>query len=740
MRRLIDTAPRDGKFVILEEDASGKYNVACWSLEAGGWVAESGEPIKIAPMYWHPIGGQKYAQQGLDPDFSLRPDPDAPQQTTASAVAASRTVAPAPVTAAELELQTIPIETKRAWPTRLKFAASAIAAILVVAVFAVMHFSEIGSHVTRYASLRDSVEVSTIGEQGVKQAGQPSENEQGQKVLAEELANARLAVDELNQKLRAEAAAAAQSLAEEHERTVALTLAINAAREALTANTAQHRQALEDERARTAALTGELTTVQREIKTQAEQSQKAVDAAAKQKQAAEAATVELRQSLQQEQKKTAALIQEAKVAQGIATGAKQQRRALEEAQARTAALASELAGARREIETQAAQSQKVVEEAAKQKQAAEAATVELRQSLQQEQTKTAALVQEAKTTQASRASVEPERRALEAAQARAAALASELAGARREIETQAAQSQKVVEEALQQKQAAEAATVELRQSLQQEQTKTAALVQEAKTTQASTASVEPERRALEEAHRQALEDERARTAALTGELTTVQREIETQAAQSQKAVDEALQQKQAAEAATADLRQSLQQERQRVDMLSSEVRQKLKALAKLSRQESDKTASNQAADANAELRPSLPRKRGQRKGGTPDAETPGQSTGTAATEQGEPAGLLTRAKALVGQGNIRAARDVLELAVGTGSAQATFALAETYDPNVLATWRTRGTLGDVTKARDLYKKAYDAGIEAAKDRSQALVFSDGERKPASWFGREETVR
>jgi len=656
MRRLIDTAPRDGKFVILEEDASGKYNVACWSLEAGGWVAESGEPIKIAPMYWHPIGGQKYAQQGLDPDFSLRPDPDAPQQTTASAVAASRTVAPAPVTAAELELRTIPTEIKRAWPTRLKFAASAIAASLVVAVFAVMHFLEVGSHVTRYASLRDSVEVSTIGEQGVKQAGQPSENEQGQKVLAEELANARLAVDELNQKLRAEAAAAAQSLAEEHERTVALTLAINAAREALTANTAQHRQALEDERARTAALTGELTTVQREIKTQAEQSQKAVDAAAKQKQAAEAATVELRQSLQQEQKKTAALIQEAKVAQGIATGAKQQRRALEEAQARTAALASELAGARREIETQAAQSQKVVEEAAKQKQAAEAATVELRQSLQQEQTKTAALVQEAKTTQA------------------------------------------------------------------------------------STASVEPERRALEEAHRQALEDERARTAALTGELTTVQREIETQAAQSQKAVDEALQQKQAAEAATADLRQSLQQERQRVDMLSSEVRQKLKALAKLSRQESDKTASNQAADANAELRPSLPRKRGQRKGGTPDAETPGQSTGTAATEQGEPAGLLTRAKALVGQGNIRAARDVLELAVGTGSAQATFALAETYDPNVLATWRTRGTLGDVTKARDLYKKAYDAGIEAAKDRSQALVFSDGERKPASWFGREETVR
>ena len=53
------------------------------------------------------------------------------------------------------------------------------------------------------------------------------------------------------------------------------------------------------------------------------------------------------------------------------------------------------------------------------------------------------------------ASAEPQRRALEEAQARAAALASELAGTRREIETQAAQSQKAVNEAVQQKQTAE---------------------------------------------------------------------------------------------------------------------------------------------------------------------------------------------------------------------------------------------------------------------------------------------
>ena len=103
----------------------------------------------------------------------------------------------------------------------------------------------------------------------------------------------------------------------------------------------------------------------------------------------------------------------------------------------------------------------------------------------------------------------------------------------------------------------------------------------------------------------------------------------------------------------------------------------------------------------------------------------------------EAAKLIARASALLGQGNIGAARIVLERAAETGSAQATFALAETYDPNVLAIWRTRGTRGDATRAHDLYARAYEGGIKAAKDRSDSLVIGNSERKPASWFGREE---
>jgi len=59
-------------------------------------------------------------------------------------------------------------------------------------------------------------------------------------------------------------------------------------------------------------------------------------------------------------------------------------------------------------------------------------------------------------------------------------------------------------------------------------------------------------------------------------------------------------------------------------------------------------------------------------------------------------------------------------AAETGSAQALFALAETFDPAVLSAWGTFGTQGDVTKAQELYAKAFAGGVQEAKDRLVAL--------------------
>ena len=138
MRRMIETAPQDGKFVILEEDARGNYDVARWSSEAGGWVGEDGEPINITPTHWHPTQGENHLQQGLDFSFFLRQA--AEQRVTAGDVLAACSVAADPVTRAEVGAQTTLVEAKRVSQARWRFAATVLAASLVAAAFTGMYF------------------------------------------------------------------------------------------------------------------------------------------------------------------------------------------------------------------------------------------------------------------------------------------------------------------------------------------------------------------------------------------------------------------------------------------------------------------------------------------------------------------------------------------------------------------------------------------------------------------------
>jgi len=86
----------------------------------------------------------------------------------------------------------------------------------------------------------------------------------------------------------------------------------------------------------------------------------------------------------------------------------------------------------------------------------------------------------------------------------------------------------------------------------------------------------------------------------------------------------------------------------------------------------------------------------------------------------EAAKLLALASALLSQGNIGAARIVLERASESGNAKASFMLAETYDPAILSAWGTYGTRGEAAKAREHYAKAHAGGIQEAKDRLDAL--------------------
>lgn len=78
--------------------------------------------------------------------------------------------------------------------------------------------------------------------------------------------------------------------------------------------------------------------------------------------------------------------------------------------------------------------------------------------------------------------------------------------------------------------------------------------------------------------------------------------------------------------------------------------------------------------------------------------------------------LAGKAATAIRTGDIAGARLVLEHAARAGDATALYALAETYDPRVLVKLRVQGMTGDPEKARDLYRKALDSGVEEARGR------------------------
>ena len=83
-------------------------------------------------------------------------------------------------------------------------------------------------------------------------------------------------------------------------------------------------------------------------------------------------------------------------------------------------------------------------------------------------------------------------------------------------------------------------------------------------------------------------------------------------------------------------------------------------------------------------------------------------------------GLLAQAAQRVESGDVEGAREMLADADDGGQGAVSFALAETYDPNMLAAWGTRGVAADAAKARELYQKAFGLGVARAQNRLDAL--------------------
>jgi hypothetical protein len=89
---------------------------------------------------------------------------------------------------------------------------------------------------------------------------------------------------------------------------------------------------------------------------------------------------------------------------------------------------------------------------------------------------------------------------------------------------------------------------------------------------------------------------------------------------------------------------------------------------------------------------------------------------TISLSRNEIAAMLKRGQDLIAAGDIASARLILTHVAEAGDADASFILAGTYDPAVLATRRVVGVQPDPAKARAWYAKAAEQGSSEAKRR------------------------
>ena len=269
---------------------------------------------------------------------------------------------------------------------------------------------------------------------------------------------------------------------------------------------------------------------------------------------------------------------------------------------------------------------------------------------------------------------------------------------------------------------------QVRQALQQERDKSEQLAHELQA--ATTASKNaPHGQELNELQR-ALQQEHDKAEQLARELAAAWRALRSQttamadnAAQDQQLSDlrQALQQ---VEASAAAYREMLAQERAR----NQDLQQQLAARGDASPDRGIDDGASLSTTPSRTLAPTTDRELAvlpaNGKPMIPAEDTSATKAARPAVAEvpgiPEASRLMARASLLLSQGNVGAARIVLERAAETGSAPALFALAETYDQTALAAWGTFGTQGDVAKARELYAKALAGGVLQAKDRLNAL--------------------
>lgn len=470
---------------------------------------------------------------------------------------------------------------------------------------------------------------------------------------------------------------------------------------------------------------------------------------------AHAITTHLRGAIGSGERRPAELKQSAetrllKLAQATISNTERSRQALAPEQERVQALAGDLRTCRQEQDTVLGLLQHAREQWTSIAEAAENETEKLQKSLREERSHTQRLERE-------------------------------LATAHNDLELQARLSCKIGTEGRELKHQAQSDLRELQQAAERErdranwleqnltaahhdlETQSAEIIRQA----AEISAKEAAQKALAEVQ-VSLRQEHDRTKQLEETLATTRIELDNRSRQIAKATEETAQTKRTAENTSAKLTLSLKEEHQKADALAQELSlarsrlfayeaqaaanddraEQLKQQLRRERHQSSRGEQEDAA-ARPNVGPWLPAAvSGEGEAGNsptrdllrtlllgspqpPPEQSPRELVVIAAEPMApspvlgnehaaELVRLIARATGLLRQGDIGAARVVLDRAAELGSAPASFALAETYDPRVLAKWGANGTRSDASKARELYARAAAGGVEEAKERFDAL--------------------
>ena len=314
------------------------------------------------------------------------------------------------------------------------------------------------------------------------------------------------------------------------------------------------------------------------------------------------------------------------LAQETTGNAEELRQALKEEQHKTQALSRDLTIAQRDVEFMMLLLNQAREQWARIVEAAEAETAKLQNLLRQERERTQRLEREPGTARqdlaAEREMAEP-RNQLQQESDRASRLEQDLVAARRDVETQTALATKSGAEASQLKKTADADAAELRKLLQQERDRASRLEQDlvaarrdVETQTGLVAKAGAEASQLKKTAdadaaelRKSLQQERDRASRLDQDLVVARRDVKTQTALVAKAGAEASQLKKTAEKGAAELKQALQQEQDKAATLAQELttaRARITAHEVQARRADDQAEElKQAESGTAELQKSL---------------------------------------------------------------------------------------------------------------------------------------